>query len=305
MGLPTFVIAGTAKAGTTSLWRYLDQHPEIFMSMVKEPHYFAYHEGVPRYEGPGDVRRLDSMVVTDLEDYAALFDGADSAGARGEASTMYLYLPQSAAKMAELVPDLRIVAVLRAPVDRAYSAFEHHVRDGLETESFQDALALEWAGKRDRWSPAWQYWRMGQYYSQLHSLFEHFPRRQVLVVLYDELQTRPVETVQRIFGFIGVDRTFIPDVSSMSNVAARPRSTALHRFLIRQSPWKGAVRRHVPSVLFEPLYEWVKQVNLKGGAELDPDFRARLLVRAEPDIAALEALLGLDLGCWRKKRDAA
>ena len=168
VALPNFLIIGAAKAGTTSLYRYLEQHPEVYMSPVKEPKFFALGGERLDYRGPGDEARMRGASVTSLEDYRELFRGVSTETAVGEASTLYLYSERAAARIKHHVPDVKLIAVLRNPVDRAYSDFLHLVRDGIEPlTDFPQALEAEESRIRSRWAPMWHYRRRGFYHPQL------------------------------------------------------------------------------------------------------------------------------------------
>ncbi len=126
MTMPNFLIVGAMKCGTTALYYYLEQHPQIFMSPVKEPNFFCF-EG---REG------LDSgNSITDIAAYRGLFRGVSSERAIGEASHCYLYEPRAVERIKHYTPDARLIAILRSPIERAYSHFLHAVRNGTECQS--------------------------------------------------------------------------------------------------------------------------------------------------------------------------
>src|SRR5947209_2632070 len=128
-GLPTFLIIGAMKSGTTALYHALRQHPDIWMSPEKEPHFFAFEDQEIPYAGPRDRYILESMTVRDIAAYRRLFEPGAAKAAAGEASVMYLYLPHVPPRVKERVPTARLIALLRNPVDRAYSSYMHMVRD--------------------------------------------------------------------------------------------------------------------------------------------------------------------------------
>src|SRR5581483_6498173 len=146
MPLPSFLIIGAAKSGTSSVFAWLGQHPEIYTSPIKGPCFFAFDEGARvRVAGPGDQAVFDRHVVTDPVAYRRLFDGVTPAHrAAGEASVLYLYAPAAAARIARTIPDVRLIAILRNPVERAFSSFQHLRRDGREPlADFAEALRAE------------------------------------------------------------------------------------------------------------------------------------------------------------------
>ena len=130
MTMPTFLIIGAGKSGTTSLYYYLKQHPQVYMSPVKEAHFFDQDEGEkPDFRGPG---RSSPPPITSIEDYRALFRGVTDETAVGEATPSYIYIPGAPGRIRRRIPDAKLIAGLRNPTDRAYSAFLHTVRSGRE-----------------------------------------------------------------------------------------------------------------------------------------------------------------------------
>ncbi len=221
--LPNFIILGAAKAGTTALYHYLRQHPQIYMTPLKETNFFALKDRQLNFCGPGDNDYVNQMSITDWDCYKAQFDGVRDEIAIGEASPLYLYEACAAPRIKEYVPDAKLLIFLRNPIDRAYSAFVHLVRDGRETtRDFGEALALEDERIALGWEHIWHYKHMGLYYDQVKRYFDLFGRENVRVDLYYDFKTRPVELMQEIFGFLGVDETFAPDISQRYNEASVP-----------------------------------------------------------------------------------
>src|SRR5579863_751660 len=138
--MPNFFIVGAARSGTTSLDRYLSQHPQIYIAPKKEVHFFAANH-FP-HTGPGD-EWLNKRVIHEEEQYEQLFAGVTDEKRIGETSAYYLYLQGTAERIAHSIPAAKILILLREPIDRAYSAYMHLVRDGRETVSFAEGLRLE------------------------------------------------------------------------------------------------------------------------------------------------------------------
>ncbi len=153
MTLPNFLVIGATKSGTTSLYTYLKQHPEVYMPM-KEPNFFAL-EGrePPFFRGPEGWKEPSQKRITDLEGYRTLFAGASGEKAMGEVSPLYLYAPQAAYRIRRYVPEAKLVAILRNPVERAYSAYMHLVREDREPLGFAEALKEEERRIQSNWGP--------------------------------------------------------------------------------------------------------------------------------------------------------
>ena len=146
MTLPNFLIIGAAKGGTTSLYAYLQQHPQVFMSSPKEPTFFGNEGTDGLFNGPHDEDRgYHSRVITNFVDYSALFDRVTNEKAIGEASIYYVYLPEAPEQIRKYVPKAAMFAILRNPADRAYSAYLHVVRQAREPypAEVESALAFQ------------------------------------------------------------------------------------------------------------------------------------------------------------------
>lgn len=295
--LPTFLIIGAAKSGTTSLYRYLMQHPQVFMSDPKEPRFFAYDGGLPDFGGPGD-RHAHRYTVTTWDAYTALFADA-TAPAIGEASPIYLYSAEAPARIHHHLPDVHLIAVLRNPVDRAYSHYMHMRKDAREPlRDFRQALAAEPQRIADGWEWSWHYASLGFYHRQVQRYLQLFDRSQLSIYLFEDLKQRPIETVQSIFEAIGVDAGFEPDVSQRYNPTGVPKNERLQRLI--QTP-DHPLRRLSRWVLPEPVRDrWlnlVKRRNLDK-PPLAPDLRAELADVYAEDIRRLQDLLDRDLTAW-------
>ena len=153
MTLPNFLIIGAPKCGTTSLYAYLKQHPQVFMTIPKEPTFFGNEGTDGLFNGPHDEdRAYHSRVITNFADYKALYDRVTNEKAIGEASIYYLYLPKAPEQIQKYVPKAAMFAVLRNPADRAYSAYTHVVRQARERRSFADSLREEPERIRKKWN---------------------------------------------------------------------------------------------------------------------------------------------------------
>jgi hypothetical protein len=294
MAMPNFFVVGAQKAGTTSLYHYLDQHPEVFMCPAKEPHFF---EGMQQ-----DYLRPDRRLapVTDLETYLGLFDGVGDEKAVGEASTSYIYSRRSPSLIKQSVPDARIIAVLRNPADRAYSNFLHCVRGGREPlEDFAEALRAEEARIKDRWAPLWYYKQKGYYHDQVKRYLDTFGRERVRIFLYDDLRARPLEVLQHMFAFLGVDEAFVPDLSVEHNTAGLPKNRRLYAVAKRLGSWNPALKlesmeRFLPS----GTSRYVKSRFFAKPPPFPPEVRRTLLSSYRKDILRLEDLIQKDLSRW-------
>ena len=204
MPLPDFLIAGVPKAGTTALHAALAPHPQLYLPTIKEPKFFLTDGPPPVVGGPGDVQTYQEHLWR-RADYEALFGPAQPGARLGEATPFYLYDLAAHVRIRRLVPDVRLVLLLRDPVDRAHSNWTHLWNAGLEPEAdFLTACRAEHQRKADGWADFWHYLSLGRYGRQVQHLFEVFPREQVLLLRYRELKDAPTATLDRVCDFLGV-----------------------------------------------------------------------------------------------------
>jgi hypothetical protein len=220
MAIPNFIIVGAAKAGTTAIYHYLLQHPQVYLTPLKETNYFALAGQQLAFRGPGDEDYVNRLSITDEASYRSQFDGVRDEIAIGEASPLYLYHPQAAARIHDALPDAKIIAILRNPIDRAYSAFLHLVRDNREVHrDFEQALAQEPARIADNWEHIWHYLSMGRYYEQVKRYYDTFPHEQVRVYLYRDLRTDCTTLLRDTLNYLQVDPDFRFDTATRYNEA--------------------------------------------------------------------------------------
>ena len=303
MTLPNFLIIGAMKSGTTSLYHYLKQHPQIYMSSIKEPNFFALEGSNLDFNGAEGKERIRRWVkqesVTNIEEYRALFRRAANETAIGEASPMYLYSPEAPYRIRHYVPEAKLIAILRNPVERAYSAFLYMTRDGREPlREFSQALRAEESRIRDHWEWIWHYKHLGFYNTQLKRYFDVFDRNQIKVYLYEDLRGSLPRVVQDIFRFLEVDESFVPDTSLRHNVSGIPKNGLLPKLIFRRNPIKAALRPLFPQVLRQRISGSLRSQYLVGAPPLAPEVRRELLEAYRDDVLRLETLIERDLSGW-------
>ncbi|MGV2829973.1 sulfotransferase [Myxosarcina sp. GI1(2024)] len=298
MTMPNFLIIGAAKAGTTAAYRYLKQHPQIYMSPHKEPRFFALEGKEIDFRGPGDISRF--RFVTDIESYRALFDGVTDEIAIGEASPWYLYVPQAPVRIAHHIPHVKLIAILRDPVERAFSNFLHAMREGLEPLSdFTEAMEAESERIARNWSYRWHYKQKGFYYVQLQRYFNLFSPEQIAVYRYEDFTNNTLGVIQDMFGFLEVDPSFVPDVTQKHNVSAMPRSKNLEEFLVCSNPLKKIISPLLPSTkLRRQLKKHLLRLNLQPRPTLSSEVRQKYIAEYYQDILQLQDLIQQDLSKW-------
>lgn len=295
MELPDFLIIGAPRSGTTSLYNYLRQHPQIFMSPQKEARFFAHEKWEANYQGPADAYAYNRKVISDPLEYQALFEECVSGQLAGEASPVYLYRSeQSAERIQHHVPDAKLVAIFRHPADRAYSDFLNMVRLGWEPlYDFEKALEREDRRIDDHWSPFYRYRAKGFYADRLQAYFNTFERGQMRFFLFKELLDDPVSVMTELFEFLGVDSEVSVNTQSQHNRSGLPRLQFLHRILtnaIAEWTMRGPLR-----TIRTTLRDWNTAYEKP---TMDPAVRRDLEEGYRDDIQRLETLIDRDLSHW-------
>lgn len=296
MTLPNFLIIGAAKAGSTSLYNYLKQHPQIFMSSVKEPRYFASEYYTTYFKK--SYRHSYSQDGMSRQDYEALFDNVRDEIAIGEASTEYLFFQKSAERISGVIPNAKIIAILRNPADRAFSAYCYHLRDGRETLPFKEALEKESLRIAQRWQAGWFYKAGGTYYEQLKRYYRHFDAQNIKVILWEDLNEDPQAVCSEVFDFLGVDSQFSPDLSR-SNQSLLPKSAFLNRLIFKNSALKKPLKHLFPSFLYEVLTEPIKKKFYTSKKKMNPEVKQKMVEFYRDDVSKLESLLDINLTAWK------
>lgn len=305
--LPDFLLLGAPKAGTTALHGALAGHPELFLSGVKEPKYYLCGDSPPpAYRGPGDAHSNREW-IWQRQRYLDLFAEAGDDQRAGESTPFYLYHRDARRRIANDLPRAKLIAVLRDPVDRAYSNWMHLWADGLEPcADVVEACDREPKRVDDGWAPFWHYRGLGMYGRQLADLFEHFPAEQVLVLRYRALIDDPRTALNRVCRFLGVAEdvvTEIPKGNSKPFVNPSARTRLLGP-LVRAGATAGQfLPPRAWRVASRPL---VGQLHQRGNPErpkLTPEQGEILRTPFLEDISLLEKVTGESYDDWRSHRE--
>ncbi len=264
---PDFFIVGHPKSGTTALYEMLRCHPQIYMPDSKEPWFFAPELHVRTPPRPGGTPQT-------LEDYLALFDAARPDQRAGEATALYLWSQTAAARIAEVQPAARIIAILREPASFLHSLHLQFLQVYVETESdLRRALELEHERRQGRSIPSHTYWPLALLYSdhvryveQLRRYEAVFPREQMLVLIYDDFLRDNEGTVREALRFLQVNESYPIDPRA-ANPTVRARSQrlhgAVHALSVGRGPAslavKGAVKAFTPRRLRRRVLHTVEQ----------------------------------------------
>lgn len=291
--LPTFVIGGARKAGTTTLWRMLRTHPDIAMADLKEPQFFSRQPGrVDSGDDFGPPR--GGTFDRGWEWYLRHFEGTEDRPVRGEASTMYLDAPDSPSLLGSLLPDIKVIFCLRHPVDRVYSHYWYERRSEHLPEF---SSMVESRHRRYEW-----YEDQSRYAHHLRRWFDQFPRSQVHLVLTEDLRSSFQDALAGTCEFLGVEPGLLPErPTAQHNVAARSRSVPLDRLLTKH---RGEWSRWLPRRLRPAAHRAKRRVLSLNRSTLDypamsAATRSELVARFGSDVDALEEMTGRDLSSWR------
>jgi Sulfotransferase family len=300
--VPDFFIVGHPKCGTTALYEMLRGQPQIFMSDLKEPVFFAGElpRRAHRYRAPGT-----------LAEYVALFAGAGPDQRIGEASASYLWSRTAAGRIARLQPGARIIAVLREPASFLRSLHLQCLQSRYETErDLRRALSLEDARRggrniprRSRWPQVLLYSEHVRYVEQLRRFHAAFPPEQILVLVYDDFRRSNEATVRRVLRFLEVDDT-APIAATEANPTVRVRSPRLDDLLHTVSVGRGPLSRAAKALIKaltprrlrgHALRTARRRVIFSEPPPPDEDLMLELRRRFKPEVVAVSEYLGRDL----------
>jgi len=297
MTLPNFLIIGASKSGTTTLHNVFLHHPEIYMYPTKEVGFFWAYEQDIQIQGPG-ADRLKNVLVSDMDRYQSLFDKVTTEKAIGEASVRYISYPEVPERIHRYIPHVRLIASLRQPADRAFSAFTMNRRDGLEPCSdFQEALVQERVGLRDQWISC-RYLNRGFYYASLKRYLDFFNRQQMHISLMEDLIDHPQDLLKSLFRFLEVDESYASDISHRHNPSGII-SNPLQRFMWTHSNrLRAAIRPFFSARVRHRTTEWFMRDLEK--PQFPHHLRVELTEHYRKDIEQLQDLLQRDLSHWLK-----
>jgi hypothetical protein len=290
---PNFFIVGAANSGTTSLYRCLNQHPEVFLPALKEPHYFAQVR-------PSYGQRYMRTYVTEKKAYLKLFRGGAGYRAIGEASPSYLFDAEAPLRIRSVVPHARIIMLLRDPLERAHSHYLMDVREGVQDQHFYKAIEQDWYRSGKGWGRSHLYVELGLYAEQVDRYITTFGPEQVLILMFEELRSASLNgksALAKVLRFLEVDMSYLDrvDTSYAENsygiarwgwaqrLAGSNRVRRLGQILVPPSLGSNqAVKR----VIFQRFF-----VKSAPRPEIEPGARDLLCSIFDPNIRALEERL--------------
>lgn len=295
---PNFLIVGAAKAATTTIHEYLKQHPEIFMTEDKEPCFFALKgKDIEKFYHP---HGFDPVV--NKESYLRLFENAKQEKIRGESSTPYLFLYEDTIKniKCDIVKheDVKILIVLREPVERAYSQYIMYRRELWESNSFEEALELEEQRLKNNYHFDYAYYKRGLYAHQVEAYQNNF--KNVKVVFYEDFKKDNIASLNEIITFLGLSKFEFQKIDNR-NIGGIPKSKILLKILRKKSYFKKLFQKIIPNSKKKFIYNYVFNRNLTKAPKLNQETKIKISKLYEADIKKLEKLLDIDLTSWKLK----
>mgnify|MGYP001240721356 FL=1 len=298
--LPNFLIVGAAKCGTSSLHNYLNQHPDIFMPTFTD-------EGLkvkePRFLIKEKVKERLPKGIWNYEDYKSLFDNVTNETAIGESTVLYLYYHNEAIKNIKkyLKEDVKIIIMLRNPIDRAYSAYSFASRTPQENQPFKEALinARERFDKDETLSPMILYKELGLYYKMVKAYMENF--KDVHVILYDDFVLQTDLEVRRAFDFLNIINTNEINTDKVINSGGKKWNSRLMKdLLMGEGGMKKILKFLLPKKVRVNIKERLTNSFTSKADKINDSIKKELLDYYQKDIQLLEKLITKDLSKWMK-----
>ncbi len=280
-----FLVIGAQKSGTTTLYELLNAHPAIFIPGAKELEFFSdpvrYGRGYKWY-------------------CSTYFAKAPAGSVKGEASTHYMMYPEAPGRIAETLPDAKLIAILRNPAERAYSHYRMSVMRGRERRPFQEAVESAIEAPVRAVSEDYDYLRFGEYGRILSDYLDRFPRGNLHVAFTEELDSDPSRVIRNMYSFLGVDAAFAPpNLDRRANVGGAKIIPGLDSAFRRSLGWAwrhAGLRRVMSRAQYDRLMFWsFTELNIRAekGETMDAQVRTRLRDYYAADVARIESLCGV------------
>ena len=284
--LPNFICPGTAKAGTTTLFEILNQHPEIYLPKVKETFFFwndDYYKGKKWYKEQYYKNVGNEKIIVDITPLDMYFE----------------YVPQRIKQT--LGENIKIIFILRNPADRAFSHHSMSLRQGFETKSFEEALSLE--GNRLKGSIEDQryfsYSDRGFYGKQIKSFLKIFKRENMYFITFEEFVKNPEKVVKDVFLFLGVEHNIKINYNIHTNKGYNYKYSILNSFFIKNKKYVDQLVKITPLFLKKQISKLIKEKDIKK-LKIKNSTKRMLLKKHLKDIILTERLTGLNLEEWKQ-----
>ena len=284
-----FFIVGAPKSGTTSLFHYLNRHPQVVMSSQKEPNYFSYnaiHEQGMYY---------DNNSINTLDKYESLFLQKENM-LYGEASVSYLFYDNVAEDIKKYNPNSKIIIMLRNPIERAFSHYLMDYRLGLISDSFENIITKKSKHKNAHLFYQ-QYIEVSKYSEQIQRYLDFFEKENILFIDFEDFKKNISFTVGKVYSFLNISTSFNIDKHIKHNVFTMPKNKVI-RFIYSFTFFRKIITFLFPIFLVKYIRNIFFSVNKK--PELSNDIISKLNKIFNNDVVKLEELLSKDYSKWIK-----
>lgn len=305
-----FFIIGAAKSGSTSLYHYLNQHPDIYFSPIKETNYFSkeiklddlsanYKKNNPihldQYFTAEKLEELPLAIVQKEAHYNKLFQAASDEKILAEASVSYMHSPVAAKEIYNYNPDAKLMAILRNPVERAFSHYLMALRFGYTSLPFREAFETDKYALQKGWGVSELFYELGLYHDQLSRFYERFPKENIQVHLFEDLHKDKNALFQSAFEFLDIPAMEI-DTEKVHNPGEVPKHPGLNKFIYR-----SGIAKLAKGILPKSMKSGIKSRMLsKDKPQISDKDRQFLLDLYQEDILATQKLINRDLSHWLK-----
>ena len=301
--LPDFLVIGAGKSGTTSLDFYLSQHPQLFMSKVKEPNFLAYEAHTVDDFPDEETKTHFEQSVTDLDSYYALFSEAKEDQLIGEVSNTTLYMPHALETIQKHIPHVKLIAIIRQPAERLFSRYTHLLRvNKVPTDNFEKDIFDEnsiW------WSRA-DLVQEGFYAKHLQKFYDTFGSDKMKVILFEDLMKNTENCMDEIASFLSIDK-FAFETGTQFNKSGKIKSQSMNKLVGHDSVIIKSLKASIPGVYkkikenkgLKKLVEKLRSKNIEK-VKLAPALKEKITQEIYlQDIEKLEKLIDKDLSHWK------
>lgn len=291
--LPSFLVIGTGKSGTSSIHEYLRQHPLISLPRRKETHFFICDRDSD-FSGKDFEGRVLEDPIDNLADYLADYENKPDACFFGEVCPTYIFVPTTPANIKKYIPDVKIVAILRNPVDRLYSNYNFNTEDNSLKEFTSLINGLP---RLPAYGTNFRRWVLeGFYAGSLECYYSHFPAGSIKVFLFDDLIEDPGKLMGELLDFVGIPQ-YEFNTGQKFNTSGKIRLKLLKRF-IKRIGLAARLRRLLPVKTYQKLRASAEKFFFKKSDPIPADIRRKLMEYYKEDILATQNLIQRDLSAW-------
>ena len=296
---PNLIIGGASKSGTTALYFYLRQHPGFNLPRKKELHFFSRDYLCTAVAGPGD-RYVAKEIPNSFQEYLSYFSTSNIGAVAVDISPSYLFFYETASEIRSRLPDVKIIFILRNPVDKIFSQYMHLVGSGRETLPFEEALGIENERKTNGYSDIWRYRESGFYSIALRHYIEVFGAANIGIFFFDDFLNDWRKVLKRICKFAGADEDYQFRQIDVINRSGRPRSSLVGK-LISPNAFTFMLRRFVPGQIGNVVRRWIREKNTGDKMVVPTTLRLALLQEYTEDIRIIERIAGRATGWLNEK----